>query len=374
MAWNEVPAKDDPNLSFQAYYVHPNVLQNMLKPVSRAVFQGTWNLPDRRDSGGLRKADFVGHVIADLIRGLGFAEISESPPNQGDWFTHAGVTRYSPRDAHSDNAVINLPGGKSVMGVVRHDCRITNSASVNMSGNDDVSFVVGRLLTREKFDLVAAGYREPFAFLSRGFDIPRVLDVTQRGDLSQMVDSKSWASRFNSVRLDMPDSESLAVAIDDVVGRFAAAVGREGAWKLLYGRDGRPLHESHHQGMFRIFSQLLFGVLGIHVEPNADHGSGPTDFTLRLNNSVNIVEFKKDDKREEIKHGLAIQLPNYMDSARADRGTYVVMCHSREKEEVYELLTEVVDSDPTLPEIDCYVIDCRPKVSASKARSRYSRE
>ncbi|MCQ8835023.1 MULTISPECIES: hypothetical protein [Streptomyces] len=373
MAWNETPAKDDPNLSLQAYYVRPNVLQSMLKPVSRAIFQNIWNAVGAMDSGGLRKADFVGDVVADLIRGLGLVEISESSLGPGDWFVHSGVTRYHPRDAHSGRAEIKLASGKTVVGVVRHDCRITNSASVNMSGDDDVSFVVGRLLTSEKFDLVVAGYRDPFAFFSRGLDVPRIFDVTQGGDLSQMVYNKPWASRFK-MRLDMPDAEALAEVIGDVMESFAAAVGRQGAWKLLYGRDGRPLHESHHQGMFRLFSQLPFGALGIHVEPNADHGSGPTDFTLRLNDSVNIIEFKKDDKKEEIRHGLAVQLPNYMESAGAGRGTYVVMCHSREKEDVYRLLAEVIDSDPTLPDIDCCVIDCRPKTSASKARSRYPRE
>lgn len=372
MAWNEIPAKDDPNLAFQAYYVRPNVLQSVLKPVTRAVFQDIWNVVDA-DKGGLRKANFVGDTIADLVRGLGLAEISEMPLSPGDWFTHSGVTRYSPRDAHSDDVTIKTHSGKTIAGVVRHECRITNSASVNMSGSDDVSFVVGRLLTSEKFDLVAAGYREPFAFFSRGTDLPRVLDVTQGGDLAQMIHNKPWASRFR-VRPGMPDSEVLAIAINDVLESFSAAVGKRGAWKLLYGRDGRPLHESHHQGMFRLFSQLPFGALGIHVEPNVDHGSGPTDFTLRLNDSINIIEFKKGDRKEEIRHGLAVQLPNYMESAGAERGTYVVMCHSRDKEDVYQVLAEVVDSDPMLPGIDCCIIDCRPKRSASKARSRYLRD
>ncbi|MER6958420.1 hypothetical protein [Streptomyces sp. NPDC000618] len=373
MAWNEVPAKDDPNLSFQAYYARPNVLQNMLEPMSKALFRDIWNRAGNEDLSGLLRSDFVGNVIADLIRGLRLPEISESTLSPGDWFTHSGITRYSPRDQYSDDAVIQLPGGKTVTGVVRHDCRITKSASFNMAGRDDVSFVVGRQIAADKFDLVAAGYRDPLAFLSRGLEMPRTFDLSQGGDLSLMVDNRAWALGFN-VRLDLPDSEVLTIAVDEAMRSFSAAVGKRGAWKHLYGQDGRPLHESHHQGMFRLFSQLLFGALGINVEPNSDHGSGPTDFTLTLGRSVNVIEFKKDDKKEEIRHGLAIQLPNYMDSAAAERGTYVVMCHNREKEVVYEILAEVMGSDPGLPNIDCYVIDCRPQVSASKAKSRYSRD
>lgn len=336
----------------------------MLKPVSSAVFREIWTATEGVDLSGFHRADLVGKTIGDLIRALGLKEILESEVDAGFWFTHSGVTHYSPRDPESDNARIKLPDGRHISGVVRHECRITNSASVNMVGRDNVSFIVGRMIASDKFDLVAAGYRDPMASLMGD----RVGPVR---DLTLMTRSKSWSSKFMQLKLDMPDPDALASVIEDTVTRFSAAVGRQGAWKLLYGRDGRPLHEAQHQGMFRLFSQLPFGALGVHVEPNTDHGSGPTDFTLRLNDAINIVEFKKDDKKEEIRHGLAVQLPNYMDSAGAGRGTYVVMCHSRKKEDVYALLKDVFDSDPTLPVIDCYVIDCSPKLSASKAKDRY---
>lgn len=367
MAWNDIPAKDDPNLHFQAYYARPNILQSMLNQVSSAIFREMWATAEGDDFSGLFKSTLVGNTVGDLIRALGLNEITESQATPGDWFTHSGVTLYRPRDQNSDIATIRLPGDRRITGVVRHECRITASAAVNMAKEDDISFVVGRMLTNDKFDLVAAGVRDAMASLTGRLEVGPV------SDLSLMTGGKVWSENFiTKVKLGTSDTEALALVIEDTVTRFSAAVGRQGAWRLLYGRDGRPLHETQHQGMFRLFSQLPFGAMGVHIEPNADHGSGPTDFTLRLNDAVNILEFKKDDKREDVRHGLAVQLPNYMASAEAQRGTYVVMCHSRSKEEVYGLLKEVLDSNPTLPPIDCFVIDCSPKVSASKAKYRHS--
>lgn len=368
MAWNEIPAKDDPNLSIQAYYARPNILHNLLKPISSEAFKKIWSTAEDYDLKQFRRSALVGHTVSDLIRALGLAEVTESEIGIGDWFTHSGTTFYSPRDANSDVAKIQLKGGATITAVVRHECRITSTASVNMSGADDASFVVGRLISSNKYDIVAAGYREPL------FSTARHIDFTPVRDLYKLADGDPWASNFIRLKFDAPDVELLATTIEQTVEQFAAAVGRQGAWRLLYGRDGQPLHETQHQGIFRLFSKLPFGALGIHMDPNADHGSGPTDFTVRLNDSINIIEFKKDEKLSEIRHGLAIQLPNYMESAGAKRGTYIIMCHSRTKEEVWNLVRGVFDSDPNLPSIDCYVIDCTPVTSASKANSRYRSE
>ncbi|MFF4817379.1 hypothetical protein ACFY2K_22635 [Kitasatospora sp. NPDC001309] len=367
MAWKDVPAKDDPNLSFQAYYARPNVVQRILEPVSREVFRQIWAVAENDDLKGLRRSALVGFLMADYIRAIGLPEISETPLSPGDWFIHSGETHYSPLDGDLREARITSFDGAVVTGVTRTECNITSSASVNMSGVDDVSLVIGRLTTASKFDLVAAGYRDPMASL--GGRLPR----GSVADLSRMAEGKPWSSSLLRLQFgESSDGQVLRAAITDTVNQFSTAVTKQGAWKLLYGSDGKPLHERQHQGMFRLFSQLPFGALGIQVHPNTDHGSGPTDFTLRLNDSTNIVEFKKDDRREEIKHGMAIQLPNYMASAGADRGTYIVMCHHRKREDVEDILADVIVSDPTLPPIGWFVIDCTPKTSASKAQDRLS--
>ncbi|WP_141765253.1 hypothetical protein [Streptomyces malaysiensis] len=371
MAWNEIPAKDDPNLSFQAYYARPNVLQSMLGGASREAFRQLWARAEDDDLTGLARSDLAGSIAADLIRGLGVREITEMEIKDGSWFVHSGVTRHSYVSPGIYEARILSPIGW-LTSKVRSDCRLTSSASVNMSGDDDVSFVVGRIASLKslKFDLVVAGYREAFASLTADRIFVARSASEAATDLSMMAVRAPWRSDPIIKIAGFGDDEMLRMAIYDTVIRFEDAVERHGAWRLLYDGTGTVMHEHQHQGMYRLFSQFIFGAYGISVDPNADHGSGPTDFTLRLRGAVNVIEFKKDLKKSEIRHGLEVQLPLYMASAEALRGTYIVMCHSNSRPEVEDILSQVFAENPDLPEIDCWVIDCRPRASASKAATR----
>lgn len=365
MAWNDLPAHLDPNLGFQAYYARPNVLRVMLKPFSQQVFDTIWDAEGSDMTRGLRRSGLVSGLVEDLIHGLGLTEISEEPHEVGSWFVHSGVTHYRSTGMTTSEAKIRIYNNSEITGQVRKECRITSSAMVNMEGDDDVSFVVGRLIAPSKFDLVAAGYRDPWASLAS--------EATEQSlaEIAMLPGSVPWSANLSRMCFNgLTDEDTLRGSIMDTVERFSNAISKQGAWRLLYDEKQKARHERHHQGLFRLFSQLAFGALGIHVEPNADHGSGSTDFTLRLNESVNIIEFKKDDKLEEIRHGLSIQLPNYMASAGAKYGTYVVMCHHRPAAEVERLFGNALSSDPSLPVIDCYAVDCSWKESASRAEMR----
>jgi hypothetical protein len=159
----------------------------------------------------------------------------------------------------------------------------------------------------------------------------------------------------------VPDAAVLAHAVEDAAKHFITEVQDGGAWKMLYD-NGEPAHEARHQALFRVFAKLAFTGLGILIHPNADHGSGSTDLTLSLGQARHVVEFKKDSAPNKILHGLNIQLPAYMRSAGADFGTYVVMCHTRDPDEVREITGSVGD-----PSIFVHTVDCRPRRSASKA-------
>ncbi|MEV4994098.1 hypothetical protein [Streptomyces niveus] len=370
MAWNDIPAKDDPNLSIQAYYARPNVLQSMLGSASREAFRQLWGHAEDDYRTGMVRSDLAGSIAADLIRGLGLRDIAEIEMEDGAWFVHSGVTRYRYVSPGVQEAKVSSPAGW-LTAKVRTECRLTASASMNMDGDDDVSFMVGRIISAKslKFDLVIAGYRDAFASLTadRIFTVRTGTDVA---DLSPLAVSAPWRSD-RIIKIDgYSDDKILRMAIYDAVTRFEYAIDNHGAWRLLYDDSGAVMHEHQHQGIYRLFSQFIFGAYGISVDPNADHGSGPTDFTLRLRSAVNVIEFKKDLKKSEIRHGLEVQLPIYMTSAGASRGTYIVMCHSYTRREVEGALSDVFAQNPGLPEIDCWVIDCRPRVSASKAAGR----
>ncbi|GAA2806679.1 hypothetical protein [Saccharopolyspora taberi] len=371
MAWNEIPARDDADLSFQAYYARTNALYGLLPPVSQLVFDQIWESAERSSLVEMKKSALVGCMVADLIRALGLKEITAFEPEVGDWFVHSGVTNYGSLGPGLSEAKIDL-ASHSIQGVTRAECNITSTASVNMSGSDDISLVVGRLTSYSKFDLIAAGYREQSPGLAKAYQngstTGKWLGVT---DLSALSMGGEWSSKL--LRLDVqgiPDQELLLSAVADAIERFQNAVETQGGWKLLYDDSGNVMHERQHQGMFRMFSRLAFGSLGIQMDLNSDHGSGPTDFTLRLNKSTAIIEFKKDEKLDEMRHGVSVQLPIYMRSAGAAHGFYIVMCHKRDPSEVTEFLARTVRVDSTLEGIMLFIIDCRRKISASKAPTR----
>ncbi len=361
MAWNGVPAAEDENLSFQAYYVRLNALRQFLSPLGRQMLDAVWESEGSDVMRSFRRSAVIGLVAGDLIRALGLREVTEYPPAIGDWFVHSGVTSYAAASDGNQLATIRLQGGDSITSVVRPECRITNSAAVNMVEQDDVSLVVGRLLSPKKFDLVIAGYRDPL-FSLKDTDLLS-LSVGQ-SMLDRLAEENPFPNVLPTVKIEStPDYAALAYAVKDTVERFTEAVEKQGAWRHLYDQNGKPAHETRHQGLFKLFSQLTFGALRISVHPNADHGVGATDLTLDLGEAAHILEFKKDTSTAKILHGLQVQLPRYMDAASTIFGSYVVMCHERDSREVAETIRSAVVPNHV---IDTYVVDCRRQTSASK--------
>ncbi|MER5322882.1 PD-(D/E)XK nuclease family protein [Streptosporangium roseum] len=354
MAWNDIPAKDDPNLTFQAYYVRLNILGSLLGRLSTGLLGNLWDVGENRQLSGLYRSALIGDLVADLIRALQLEEVTNFSPGVGNWFVHSGETKYT----DELTAEIQLTDGKTITGHVRRECRVTNTASSNMRGIDDISLVVGRLISPSKFDLVAAGYRDPI----------RSLDWNARDNLQRniLTINSRRANYLPTIRYDGLSNEMvLMAAVHDTADRFAIAVRDQGTWKLLYDANGKPEHETRHQHVFRLFASLTFEALGIQVHPGANHGNGETDLTLTLQDSTCVIEFKKDREKKELQHGLTDQLPLYMQAARANWGYYMVMCHEREPYEVEDELKKLAQDRPET--IDIIAIDCRRKKSASKA-------
>jgi hypothetical protein len=167
------------------------------------------------------------------------------------------------------------------------------------------------------------------------------------------------------------DWQSLAFAVHDTFDRFRRAVEHEGAWTHLYDADHKPANESRHQGLFRLFSRISFEALGIGTFPGANHGAGPTDLTLTLQEDIHILEFKKDYDLQRLIRGLTVQLPIYLRAAGAMIGTYAVMCHNRDPQEIQDILEPLRASTEAEARLllQLETVDCRRKDSASKAKS-----
>ena len=373
MAWNEIAAKEDPDLSYQVYYLRLNALKALLTPLSASAFLVLWEQANNHETRSFIRSYLAGDLMADLIRALGLDEISRnSEIAVGEWFVHSGITTYKwgPRSGQG-TARIELERGRCFIAAVRADCVVTNTARVNMQDRDDISLIVGRVISSNRFDLIAAGYREPSHLTVLRVDAAS--GTTRTWDLQgvrapQQYFARTSAdyteSRFRFVPLQSP--EQLDVLIEDALEQFRILVEQRGAWRLLYNANGEPLHESTHHGLLRIIGRFTLEVAGAVVDPGADHGSGPTDFTVSAGGFKTVVEIKKDTSTR-LEHGLKTQLLHYARAAGADSGWYVVMVHSatRDIEQLRKRLTGIA-ADLPLPVL-VRVIDCRRRKSASTA-------
>jgi hypothetical protein len=364
----DIEARKDPNLRIQVYYVRLNALNELLGPLSRDLLHRAWEAAGSQAMAELHRSAIVGVLISDLIRALDLREISAGGIACGQWFVHSGVTHYTRRGSSRKKALISFDDGRSVVGVVRSDCEITGTADVNMDGDDDVSIVVGRLLSAIKFDLVVAGYRWPSLLTSDAST--RTINLNNiSGSVLDSINPEAHL-RIPEIRYQgMSEATVLSAAVMDTFDRFKYAVEYQGAWKQLYDSGSKPAHESRHQMLFQLFANLSFKALGIKTLPSADHGSGPTDLTLVFRDAVQVVEFKKDYDLRRLVHGLTVQLPFYMRSADTRTGAYLAMCHERDPGEIRELLSVAKEKIETDVDIEIFIetVDCRPRKSASKA-------
>jgi hypothetical protein len=364
VAWKSPEARKDPNLSIQAYYVRLNALNDLLSPFARGLLESVWDVAGSDEMKGVRRSSLIGRLTADLIRALDLKELTESDHRPGDWFIHSGVTYFSEQAYDPRMATIELGDGRKVVASVRRDCEITSTAGVNMEGADDISLVVGRLLSDTRFDLIAAGYRRP-PILAVKNPTPTISLENPSGSVLDLIEDERRSPAYAIQYEGWSDEDTLWAAVVDTFDRFKFAVENLGAWRHLYDPWLKSAHESRHQMLFRLFANMAFDAFDIHVHPGADHGSGQTDLTLTLRDVTHVVEFKKDQDKQKIIHGLTVQLPKYMRSARTGYGSFIVMCHERDPREVEELLSKHLRYVNMECRLFTDVVDCRPRKSAS---------
>jgi hypothetical protein len=185
--YDGVEAREDPNLAISAYYARLNLLNELLSPVAAETLDLSWKHAGEREMKEMRRSATVGAIVSDLIRALGIREISSGGMAPGQWFVHSGPTYFTRQGYERKQATIKLGDGRSITGIVRKDCEITGTADANMDGRDEASFILGRLQTDSKFDLVVAGNRrDPLlgAFLAQ----PDVRSISLASPLGNVID------------------------------------------------------------------------------------------------------------------------------------------------------------------------------------------
>ena len=182
-----IEARKDPNLRISAYYARLNALNELLSPLTRDALHRVWEFTASEEMKQLRRSAAVGAIVSDLIRALDIKEISSGGIEPGQWFVHSGVTHFARQGYDRKQATIKLGSDRYITATTRRECEITGTSDVNMDGEDEISFILGRLLTNSKFDLVVAGYRKhPFLaspLVRRSIDLDEAL-----GNVIDLVD------------------------------------------------------------------------------------------------------------------------------------------------------------------------------------------
>jgi hypothetical protein len=231
--YDGVEACKDPNLFISAYYARLNLLNELLSPMAAETLDLSWKHAGEREMKELRRSAMVGAIASDLIRALGIREILSGSIAPGQWFVHSGATYFTRQGYERKQATIKLSGGRSITGIVRRDCEITGTADANMDGRDEASFILCRLQTDSKFDLVVAGNRrDPLlgVFLAQ----PDVRSISLAPPLENVIDLIDYDSETQSgddiFRISgFGDWQFLVYAVRDALGRFKRAVEQEGA-------------------------------------------------------------------------------------------------------------------------------------------------
>lgn len=106
---------------------------------------------------------------------------------------------------------------------------------------------------------------------------------------------------------------------------------------------------------------------GIDLCPEVNFGRGPIDFYLTNGTERISIELKKSTNTQ-YKHGLQVQLPDYMKSNKSNFGYYVFMNYSSEESKKIDSLYDVRNTlDAKIRnKIDLVIIQCSKMESASR--------
>jgi len=123
-----------------------------------------------------------------------------------------------------------------------------------------------------------------------------------------------------------PTVEDLFAVVQQICRQFERLVEDNGLWELLYDRDKKTAKPE------RAAQQLFFGIadaycttndIDLSREPNA--GRGPVDFKLSHGSEGKVLVEVKLTSNPQLKHGIATQLPIYMEQEKTRRAIYLIV-------------------------------------------------
>lgn len=313
-----------------------------------------WHAHDDKPTKGMFQASLGGDVINLMIRVCAISELSDIDELvPGMRFTHLGKTIFTP-PSYGSPGNVKIPistRGRTLESAVRVDCMLTQTARVNMSGEQDGELIVGVYKGGNQFELIACGYLDILAEMAGG-EAVFMCEIVERW-------GKEWSAH---PYIDLADLVKVSF------GEMGESLTfRKGARLVNVIGKGR---ESSLQDLYYIVAPFVFAPAGVKLQREVGTGLGIVDFQVTRGDETHLIEFKQwkiGADASKLLHGLRVQLPSYIEDSRALRGWLAVFVvgDTEDVQPIYEI-HETLSRDTGDGFINVIVMDARYQHPASK--------
>ena len=165
------------------------------------------------------------------------------------------------------------------------------------------------------------------------------------------------------------DQAELSELVADILGNFKTFIEEQRGWELLWNTGDSEKPESAVQLLFLGMTRYYLAQFDVEVDREVELGRGPVDFKLSCGTSKKLLIEIKKVHNGKFWNGLEAQLASYMTSDGAGEGWFVAVRYRDNKtseRRVKELPERVRALNNGLKHFKYFVIDARPKLSASK--------
>jgi hypothetical protein len=235
---------------------------------------------------------------------------------------------------------------------------ITSTARTNMSGNRQGEAILGLFKGGNEFELVACGYVNRLGDLMSGDSNAAISELNRWPDVTKEV-------------LDVPLTDIIKESLEEMA---EALKFRKGARLVGSGQSPR---ESSLQDLYYIIAPFVLTPYSGRLSREAGTGFGNVDFQVERGHEIHLLEFKLwrvGSRITELRHGLKVQLPTYVEDVKAQRGWFVVFAHGdTDDDAALQNLFDSLTPDTQPGRINVVVLDARYQHPASKRATSVQR-
>ncbi|MEF1215154.1 hypothetical protein REH77_24640, partial [Vibrio alginolyticus] len=141
----------------------------------------------------------------------------------------------------------------------------------------------------------------------------------------------------------------------------------KGIWKELWDSNDEPRKEKAAQRLFFVVADSYCESNNLDLSPEADNGNGPVDFKVSQGADAKVlVEIKLSTNGQAV-HGYEKQLEIYKTADNTDVGIFLLIdvgSMGNKHARIQTARDHMIEAN--LPASEIFVVDGKPKASASK--------